>query len=158
LKPLREDFIFLSVERYLRKQSWEILGGEPPDGTSNRFRRIYIRSPGIRPRLHSQDSLKVDLISAKQGILLLSEVKPRYSESDKSKLDIVAGERRNDLFDAIWERCKIPKSSFKSVVKSLAFTAELRVDVPPDFVFFLVYPNQTVVARTGGLVNPQIFG
>lgn len=149
MRYLREDFVFVSVKRHLSETGWRVIGGEPPDGTADDLIRVYIRpATNARGRLHSLGSQKVDLISIKDGTLLLTELKPSYSEADRKKLDRIAGPMREDLLRAIWQRCKIPPESIKSVVKSLGFTATTRIKMPPGFVVFCVHADGRVVAKS----------
>lgn len=157
MKYLREDFVFLSVKAYLENSDWRILGGEPPDGTADDLVRICIRAPNASGRLHSLNSLKIDLISIKKGTLLLTEVKPHHSKTDMKKLNLVAGPRRDDLLRAIRERCKIQSESVKSVVKSLGHTA-MQISVPRDFIVFLVHSNGKVTIESGDLIDQTILG
>lgn len=157
MRYLREDFIFLSIKSYLRSHGWNLLGGEPPDGTSDDLIRIYIRAEGIRDRLHSLGAVKIDLMSVKDGVLLLTEVKPRFSMTDKLKLDLIAGPRKMDLFRALYERCKIEPDRITLIVKSLGFTASSTAKVFPDYVFFCVHSDGTVDLTTGDTVDSKTF-
>ncbi len=143
-----EDFVFLSVKTYLSNRGWQILGGEPPDGT-NDIIRIAIRPRVGRGRLHSLGAQKVDLISRKGSIILLTEVKPEFSDSDRRKLDKILLEKLPALKDALWERCRIPPDDVKEVVKSLGFSYGSRSEAHDDFVYFEVHKNGSVSVKGG---------
>lgn len=151
LSPLPEDFIFLSVKEYLREKKWQILGGEPPDGT-NDIPRIAIRPREAIGRFHSLGAMKVDLISENRRTILLTEVKPRYSRSDKEKLDKILTERRPDLNNALWERCKIPSGEIQAVIGSMGFSAGQRWTMDNTFVYFEVNSDGSISVRKGDQV------
>ena len=43
-EKLDEGFIFYHVLHFLKKHGWRVIGGEPPDGTSDEVQRIVIRN------------------------------------------------------------------------------------------------------------------
>jgi hypothetical protein len=145
---LQEDLVFLSVKSYLRDHGWQILGGEPPDGT-NDIIRIAIRPKVGKGRLHSLGAQKVDLISRKGSTILLTEVKPEFSDSDRRKLDKILDEKLPALKDALWERCKIPPEDVKEVVKSLGFSVGSPSRLHDDFVHFEVHKDGSVRVKKG---------
>jgi hypothetical protein len=149
---LPEDFLFVSVKHFLTEQGWKILGGEPPNGTLNDLVRITIRPKGMTGRLHSLGAQKVDLISRKGAILLLTEIKPDYSASDKTKLDNIVGNRLDDLMDALWERCKISAREIRVVLKSLAFSSGRLVPVDNEFIYFRIAKDGKVKVERGSSV------
>lgn len=146
---LPEDFIFVTIKRFLITRGWQILGGEPPNGTSNDIIRIVIRPRSTKGRFHSLGALKVDLISKRGHTLLLTEVKPDYSEYDRRKLDLITTTRLLDLKDALWERCKIHEGDIKSIFKSLAFSYGRKLRVDEQYIHFRVKGDGSVLIIKG---------
>ena len=79
--------IYIGIKKYLRNDGWQILGGQPPSGTDHlpviEIKKTHGELKG------SGDSFKPDLLALKEGLLMIFELKPRYSDSDVRKLDAV---------------------------------------------------------------------
>jgi len=150
---LPEDFIFVTVKRFLICRGWQILGGEPPNGTSDDIIRIVIRPKSMKGRFHSLGALKVDLISKRGNTLLLTEVKSDYSGYDKRKLDRITTTRLIDLKNALWERCKIREDDIGRIVKSLAFSYGKEYPVDEQYIHFRVRGDGTVLIIKGRQIS-----
>lgn len=146
---LPEDFIFVTVKQFLSSNGWEIVGGEPPDGTCDDTIRILIRKKSMTGRFHSMGSEKIDLISRKGNVLLLTEIKPDYSEHDKRKLDNIVTNRLLDLKEALWERRKIHLEEIGIIVRSLAFSYGKDYSIDKEYVHLRVKGNGTVFVERG---------
>lgn len=79
-----ETFVYQSVCRYLSRLGWTLLGGQPPSGTDH-LPVIEVKDPGNMGK-GSKGSYKPDLVAWHDQTLLLVELKPRFSPSDRSKL------------------------------------------------------------------------
>ena len=88
LPTVREDEIYLLTKSWLLEQKFEILGGQPPNGT-DRFPVIEIKSDATTAK-GSKLSYKPDLVVATPGALLIIECKPVYDEKDVFKLREIA--------------------------------------------------------------------
>ena len=108
LDKIDEGFIFYHVLQFLKIHRWRVIGGEPPDGTSDDVPRIVIRDAKGLGRTHSKNTQKVDLMAFKSKVLLLIELKPSFDLPDKGKLDNLVENRISDVFDAIEERTDFP--------------------------------------------------
>src|SRR5438093_2911696 len=80
-----EDVVYQKLKKYLQKQDWIILGGEPPGG-SNHIPIIEVRD-SLNLEKGSKGSKKIDLVAFKSSFFLLLELKRSYSYSDISKLN-----------------------------------------------------------------------
>ena len=156
---LREDFIHISVCGGICKSSWMLLGGEPPGGSSDTLKRIYIRDPVVArdkspdPRRHSKGAEKIDMIAQKGRELLLIEAKPTYSLSDQQKLLRIKYERNDDLFRALRERCNIGKNDIDKIQLALAFSGPSVRPPHQEFVHFIVSPDGSLELRLGESVS-----
>jgi hypothetical protein len=81
---MNEGQVYLSASRYLRESGWIIIGGQPPAGTDH-LPVIEIKDPDHLGK-GSKGSFKPDLVAWDGAILLLVELKPKFSTSDRSKL------------------------------------------------------------------------
>jgi len=90
-RPLKEPEIYLLAKRLLKKNDWEIIGGEPPDGTDN-IPRIEIHDPNNKNK-GSGGSKKIDLIAFKDEKLLLLELKTYFDATDILKLDDIVSKK-----------------------------------------------------------------
>jgi len=141
------------MKRFLVSQGWQILGGEPPNGTCNDIIRIAIRPKNAKGRFHSLGSMKVDLVSKRGGTILLLEVKPYYSLRDKRKLELLTTERLSDLMDSLQERCKVNPKDVTCILKGLAFSYGQKHPVDTDFLYFKVRINKSVEVIKGKLLS-----
>lgn len=83
---MSETRVYLLTKRYLRGAGWEIVGGQPPNGTDS-FPVIEISSPSVTEK-GSKGSFKPDLIAVRRSdwVMTIIECKPAYSQPDVQKL------------------------------------------------------------------------
>lgn len=145
--------VYYYLKLRLQNNGWELLGGEPPDG-SNALRRIEIRSKQV-DRKGSTGSYKIDLIAKKASYLALIEIYPTYSQKDVDKLNLITGKRIEDLFGALKERCNIEKNEIKTILKCLALV-DLDKPVPDDFVIFQFKEPEVVELLIGNSMERHL--
>lgn len=155
-KLLTEGEIYFYLKKYLTLHGWEIIGGEPPDGSDD-IRRIEIRNKDHKG-IGSTGSLKIDLMCFKGGIVLLIEIKPKYSLSDIEKLNLILNNRLEDLFSALRERCNIEKTDIKATIKCIANSSMENKKAPSDFVAFVVDTSNKVRIEKGKDIPCIVFG
>ena len=149
-----ESKVYFYIKKYLRLTGWNLLGGEPPDG-SNDLKRIEIRDNGHLDK-GSKGALKTDLLALKGQVLLLIEIKPEFDYSDVEKLNYIINERQKDLFAALLERCRLPKESFKYVIKCLGLNKFKKEQLPNDYVLIHLDNSLKVGILFGQEINSEI--
>lgn len=100
--------LYISTKRQLKKDSWILLGGQPPSGTDHlpviEIKQDHENNSG------SKNSFKPDLVAYKENQIRVFEIKPKYSESDEVKLiSFLRDERRIASFWAEIEARSISK-------------------------------------------------
>ncbi|MDD4178551.1 MAG: hypothetical protein PHH14_00665 [Candidatus Margulisbacteria bacterium] len=130
-----ESFVYFKTKQYLSDNGWTILAGEPAGG-SDELPRIEIRNPGFRDK-GSKGSYKIDLISQKGDVILLTEIKVTYSHSDITKLNDITSTKNAQLIAALKERLDLD-ISLKKIIKSLSLNNLKSSRIPYDFVCFKV--------------------
>ena len=85
---MREDEIYLLTKGWVIGQKFQILGGQPPNGT-DRFPVIEIKSEKSLAR-GSRTSFKPDLVVATSDLLIIVECKPKFDEADIAKLNEIS--------------------------------------------------------------------
>ena len=146
---LDEGFIFYHVLEFLKSQDWRVIGGEPPDGTSDDVPRIVIRDSQRSEKSKNKNTQKIDLMAIKLGQLLLIELKPLFDITDKKKLDNLVDNKITDIFNAIEERTEIKRKDVSKCIKSLGFSNSSEFPDLQDFVLFLVNANGEVHIKKG---------
>ena len=101
---MREDEIYLLTKRWVIEHDFQILGGQPPNGT-DRFPVIEIKSEESVTK-GSRTSFKPDLVVATQDLIMIVECKPEFNEADVSKLNEISasGTRLRALVNEIRQR------------------------------------------------------
>lgn len=101
---MREDEIYLLTKRWVKDQNFQILGGQPPNGT-DRFPVIEIKS-GENLDKGSRNVFKPDLVVATSDLILIVECKPRFDAADITKLIEISASRARllALVDEIRQR------------------------------------------------------
>jgi hypothetical protein len=101
---LSETQVYISVKSYLLENKWQILGGQPPSGTDY-LPVIEIRDPSFSGK-GSKGSFKPDLIAWHNFLLMIIELKPTFSLSDREKVNGVlqSPERVTSLWESLIER------------------------------------------------------
>lgn len=110
---MREDEVYVNTKALLRKDSWKILGGQPPSGCDH-FPVIEIKTP-IRSSLGSKGAFKPDLLAYKRGMFLIVECKPTHSPTDAAKLRSILSDkcRLSCLYDELVSRNILNKHQLK---------------------------------------------
>lgn len=88
---MREDEIYLLTKKWVVEQDYQILGGQPPNGT-DRFPVIEIKS-GENNSRGSRTSFKPDLVIATSEFLTIIECKPKFDYADILKLQEISSSR-----------------------------------------------------------------
>jgi Holliday junction resolvase-like predicted endonuclease len=102
-----EAYVHIAVRRFLRKEGWTLVAGEFPGGSDDELHVLSIMDPLLARdnspdhRRHSSGEIIPDLIAIKDDTLIIIEAKPKYSESDKTKLTALLSERREDLLKTL---------------------------------------------------------
>ena len=99
-----ETQVFIAIKDFLIENDWRLLGGQPPSGTDH-LPVIEIRDPLFKGK-GSKGSFKPDLIAWKDRLLMVLELKPSYSQSDRRKINLVlqSPDRINSLWESLIER------------------------------------------------------
>lgn len=99
-----ETQVFMAIKDYLFKNDWRLLGGQPPSGTDH-LPVIEIRDPLFSGK-GSKGSFKPDLIAWKDHLLMIIELKPSFSRSDRRKINSVLQSpgRIASLWESLIER------------------------------------------------------
>jgi len=135
-----EAFVHRAVRRYLVADGWTLVAGQWPGGTDDALHILYIVDPTVArdlspdPRRHSLDKFVPDVVALKDGMLLIVEAKPGYSQIDYDKLQRLLSERRDDLYTAlrtIWPRARVPSPASTGSVGDPARTGVQREIGPP---------------------------
>jgi hypothetical protein len=108
---VKEDEIYLLTKKWIIGFDFQILGGQPPNGT-DRFPVIEIKSDDHEQK-GSQRSFKPDLVVATESELIVVECKPRFSDSDVAKLREISESnlRINALIREIRQRRSLERRS-----------------------------------------------
>ena len=101
---MREDEIYIATKKWFKSNHFEIIGGQPPNGSDN-IPVIEIKDRFIKEK-GSKGAYKPDLIAINNNILVIIECKPLDSKSDEKKLlDIINSEiKKKLLFDELIKR------------------------------------------------------
>jgi len=104
---MREGEIHVAMRTILKSWGWTLIAGEFPGGTDHELYPLNVVDPELArdnspdPRRHSLGELIPDIVAVKDNFLLIGEAKPRYSQSDQEKLDVLLNDRRDDLLLAL---------------------------------------------------------
>lgn len=153
---MREDFVHLYIREHLKKNQWTLISGEYPNGSDDELYPLYVKDPEVArdnspdPRRHSNNKLVPDLISYKNNILLVIEIKPKYSLSDETKLDNLLTERINDFklsmidfLNRYFSKLEINIESCQ-IVPCLGFASKSRYCERNDFAYIVVEEDSSV--------------
>jgi len=156
-EKLDEGFIFYHVLHFLKKHGWRVIGGEPPDGTSDEVQRIVIRNSNKPKNLVNKYTQKVDLMAIKSQTLLLIELKPSFDISDKKKLDFLNENQKDDISNAIEERTEIKRENITHRIKCLGFSNISSYPELDDFIVFLIDKKGSVEIKKGKNISRVTF-
>ncbi len=167
MPAIREDIIHFSVRQFLRNHEWQLVAGQYPDGSDDELPPLNVVDPVLARdnspdhRRHSLNKYVPDLVACKQQIMLIIEMKPKYSASDEQKLERLLHERRKDLFAALEDLVRIrgmvlPVTlNMLAIVPCLGFGLPSRYKPNPDFCYFKV-SSLSSVAFEGNSIVPSI--
>ena len=102
-----EGLIHVCMRDFLQRQGWYLVAGEYPGGSNHQLYSLNVVDPTLArdkspdPRRHSLGELIPDLVALRNRDLIIGEAKLQYSDSDRSKLVYLLGERRKDLLTAL---------------------------------------------------------
>lgn len=154
---MREDEIYLLTKNWAIASKYQILGGQPPNGT-DRFPVIEIKSE-VNTAKGSHSSYKPDLVLATSSLIILVECKPQFDPKDVAKLkEISSSETR--LFYLIKELRQrrslerrehgLSKLSDKDLIKRIRYCVSYSGDYSP------ITDIYSLVFNTSGF-KPDIF-
>lgn len=164
---MREDLIHVAVRRFVRARGWTPIAGQYPNGSDDELPALYIVDPTVArdnspdPRRHAADKQVPDLVAYKAGIMLLIEMKPRFSAEDEAKLIDLLTNRRGDLLMALDALVTVRRIALPTLVSQLTFVPCLgfadgsRYTPHQDFCYFLVRDLNTVTF-VGNAVVPVL--
>ena len=114
---MSEDEIYVYTKEWLIKKGYEILGGQPPNGSDD-FPVVEIKKERNQDK-GSKGSFKPDLIAKNSQEILVIECKPKYDEDDEEKLNqVLASNKRQQLFiEELLQRKLITESEQGNKVK-----------------------------------------
>lgn len=153
---MREDLIHVAIRRFIPPLGWQLIAGQYPSGSDDALPALNIVDPTVArdqspdPRRHAADKQVPDLVAYKAGVMLLIEMKPRFSAEDEAKLIGLLTYRRADLLLALdafltVRRIALPTPTSQLIfVPCLGFGAGSRYVPHPDFCYFLVRDLNTV--------------
>lgn len=133
---MTESFVHVAMRQFLKNSGWTLVAGEYPGGSDDELYVLSIMDPAVArdnspdPRRHSEGEIVPDLLAYKEGIMLVIEAKPKYSNDDKNKLkDLLFNKSdllRSSLKKFCNERCILPEVNFNTVtyIPVLAFGNE----------------------------------
>ena len=101
---ISEEDIYIGMKNCLKKCDWKVIAGQPPDGCDH-LPVVEIKDKN-KIRKGSGKAFKPDLIAYKNNFLLVVECKPKRSQADIDKLNLVSNDfgRRANLIDEIYQR------------------------------------------------------
>lgn len=164
---MREDFVHVAVRRALIGHGWTLIAGQFPNGSDDELPRLSVMDPSLArdrspdPRRHSFNKFVPDLVACCGSIILIVEMKPRYSEEDELKLFNLLNNRRPDLIRALRDLAQIRSTAFAipveqlTLVPALGFGATRQRIKPANFCHFRVLGLDTV-AFDGGILLPSV--
>ena len=119
----------MGLKKYLKREGWSLLGGQPPSGTDH-LPLIEIKN-FIGDEKGSKYSFKPDLVAYRKSEMLIVEIKPCFSASDLEKLhEIVVDVNRQDAF---WS--EIRTRGFQSTEGSPLWHAREAIKLRPSLCF-----------------------
>lgn len=147
---MREDEIHYSIRAFLKNSGWELIAGQYPNGSDDELPPLNIVDPTLAKdnspdhRRHSKNKLVPDLIAYRGNIMLLIEMKPRYSRDDEKKLDYILSNRYRDFINALHLLRDTRGANVAiaiedlTIVPSLGFGGPYPKNVRDDFCYFRV--------------------
>lgn len=108
---MKEDYVHVAMRQHLKDKGWLLVAGEFPGGTDDELNVLSISDPKVArdnspdPRRHSTGEIIPDLVAYRDGVILIVEAKPKYSQSDKEKLKDLLTQKRDRLIVALEKFC-----------------------------------------------------
>jgi len=147
---LTEAHIHCAVRNYLKGSGWTLVAGQFPGGSDDECHVLNVMDPDLSgdscpdPSRHSQNKIVPDLFASKAGVLLVVEMKPRYSAADYEKLRSLLSTRRPHLLLALstfgvdrrLEHLENPEGL--TIIPALGFGASSQFSQDPAFCYFIV--------------------
>lgn len=158
---LREDYIHYTVRAYLKGRGWLLIAGQYPDGSDDELLPLNVTDPSVArdgspdPRRHSRAKLVPDLVALKKEVVLVVEMKPKYSVADEQKLLRLLGERRSDFLNALERLLRLVKVAPSkplrdlTVVPCLGFSSVSAYPRRSDFCYILLKEDGQCVFERG---------
>ncbi len=168
---MKESYIHVAMRQYLKDNGWLLIAGEFPGGTDDELNVLSIFDPKVArdnspsPRQHSIGEIIPDLVAYKDGVILIIEAKPRYSKSDKEKLEDLLTDKKDRLIAAL-EKFSVNKPGFSNIdyrnacyVPVLAFHHPIETikKVDPGFVHICVESLTRVTMTYFGPEGARIY-
>ena len=162
---MTEGHIHIAVRRELKKLGWNLIAGQYPGGSDDDLHSLHIVDPIVArddspdPRRHSENKLVPDLVALKNNSLLIIEMKPDYSKSDKEKLNELINKRIDNLFDALRKfahdrdfQCISQPEALK-IIPTLAFSSKSNYCQDSNFLYILVDSLRSIRFVNEKIVN-----
>jgi len=117
---MTEDYVHVAMRQYLKDNGWLLIAGEFPGGTDDELNVLSISDPKVArdnspaPRQHSTGEIIPDLVACKDGVILIVEAKPKYSQADKEKLEDLLTTKMDRLIAAL-EKFSANKAEFTHI-------------------------------------------
>jgi len=161
MTAIREDMVHYAVRSYLKSTGWTLIAGEYPDGSDDELWPLNVMDPRLARdrspdhRRHSKNKLVPDLVAGSEHEITVIEMKPGFDKSDEVKLDLLLGERRADLHQALKELQRRGKVAFDlpvgySLVPALGFHESSVFSPLPGWRYYLVGDDLAVSVVDGG--------
>lgn len=143
---ISESEIYVRMKHFLVRRGWDLLGGDPPDGTDD-IPVIEVKPPRNVGK-GSLSSKKPDLVAHRCSKIMLLELKSSFSLSDIHKLNELVEEKiwRRRIHGALEEKKVLERSqvnmgkgefeSEETYIKALGLGEDSQI--PTDFVLFFV--------------------
>ena len=109
---MKESYVHVAMRQFLKRQGWVLVAGEYPGGSDDELYVLSIMDPNLAkdnspdPRRHSEGEIIPDLFAYKDGIMLVIEAKPKYSISDKEKLQYLFNTKMDLMINSLNKFCK----------------------------------------------------
>lgn len=94
---MSEDEIYIYTKEWLIAKGYDILGGQPPNGSDD-IPVVEIKKEKNQNK-GSKGSFKPDLVAKDSKEILVVECKPKYNKDDEEKLNqVLINKKRQQLF------------------------------------------------------------
>lgn len=133
---LSEEEVYNGTKRFLLKNNFVLLAGQPPRGVDH-LPVVEIKS-GVNQEKGSKDAFKPDLVAFKDNLFFIIECKPRFNNGDYQKLNKIlnCNSRLYAFFNELVQRKIIQKlninlefEQFRNmIVGSLAYGIDLNTN------------------------------